>query len=201
MHRAGLIADLERAFTTTLATLMSTIEAKDGYTASHEQDVAELAERVARRLGLSAREARDVRYAALLHDIGKISVPSEILLKRGSLTDEEWVVMRRHVDLGADLVERIEAFAHLAPAELRATKRWVTTGKVAARPSGTAGYPWRAGSSPPATPSTRSSPSVPIVARARTRALAELREGVGRSTRPTGGVRAAEELVGAPTAR
>jgi len=51
VHRAGLVADLERTFTTTLTALMSTVEAKDEYTASHEQQVAELAERVAVRLG------------------------------------------------------------------------------------------------------------------------------------------------------
>ena len=54
IHRAGLVADLERTFTTTLAALMSTVEAKDDYTASHEQEVAELAERVALRMGLVA---------------------------------------------------------------------------------------------------------------------------------------------------
>ena len=83
--------------------------------AAHGFDVAELAERVARRLGLSAREAADVRLAAMLHDIGKIAIPSEILLKPGTLTDAEWETMRSHASIGADLVARIAAFAHLAP--------------------------------------------------------------------------------------
>ena len=85
-HRAKLMADLESAFTTTLAALASTVEAKDDYTACHGEDVAELVERVALRMSLSHAEARDARYAALLHDIGKIGVPSEILLKPGPLT-------------------------------------------------------------------------------------------------------------------
>ena len=124
IHRAGLVADLERTFTTTLSALMSTVEAKDDYTASHEEDVAGLSERVALRMGLTPSHARDVRYAALLHDVGKVAVPSEILLKPGPLTETEWVAMRRHTVVGGDLVARIEAFAHLAPAVRASHERW-----------------------------------------------------------------------------
>ncbi len=124
VHRAGLVADLERTFTTTLAALTSTVEAKDDYTAAHGEDVASLAERVALRLGLTRAQARDVRFAAMLHDIGKIAVPSEILLKPGPLSEEEWVVMRTHAAVGGELVGRIEAFAHLAPAVRASHERW-----------------------------------------------------------------------------
>ncbi len=124
VHRARLTADLEGAFTTVLATLTSTVEAKDDYTACHGEDVAELAERVALRMSLSSASAREVRYAAMLHDVGKIAVPSEILLKPGALTDEEWVVMRRHAAIGGELVARIDAFAHLAPAVRASHERW-----------------------------------------------------------------------------
>jgi HD-GYP domain-containing protein (c-di-GMP phosphodiesterase class II) len=124
VHRAGLIADLERTFTTTLAALTSTVEAKDDYTAAHGEDVAGLAERVALRLGLTRAQARDVRFAAMLHDIGKIAVPSEILLKPGPLSEEEWAVMRTHAAVGGALVGRIEAFAHLAPAVRASHERW-----------------------------------------------------------------------------
>ena len=124
VHRAGLVQDLERTFTTTLSALMSTVEAKDDYTASHEEGVANLAERVALRMGLCAPRARDVRYAALLHDVGKVAVPSEILLKPGPLNDTEWAAMRRHTIVGGELVGRIEAFAHLAPAVRASHERW-----------------------------------------------------------------------------
>jgi HD-GYP domain-containing protein (c-di-GMP phosphodiesterase class II) len=124
VHRAGLLAEQERTFTTTLSALMSTVEAKDDYTASHEQDVAGLSERIALRMGLSPTHARDVRYAALLHDIGKVAVPSEILLKPGPLSETEWVQMRRHTIVGGDLVARIDAFAHLAPAVRASHERW-----------------------------------------------------------------------------
>jgi len=124
VHRARLVADLEGAFTTALAALTSTLEAKDDYTACHGEDVAELAERVARRMSLPAAQVRDVRYAAMLHDIGKVAVPSEILLKPGPLTDEEWVAMRSHAAVGGELVGRIDAFAHLAPAVRASHERW-----------------------------------------------------------------------------
>ncbi len=124
VHRAELLAKMERTFTTTLSVLTSTVEAKDDYTATHGEDVADLAERVALRMGLPHTPARDVRYAAMLHDVGKIAVPSEILLKPGPLTDEEWVVMRGHAAVGGDLVARIEAFAHLAPAVRASHERW-----------------------------------------------------------------------------
>ncbi len=128
VHRANLMADLERAFTTTLAALASTVEAKDDYTACHGEDVAELVERVALRMSLTGCRARDARYAAMLHDIGKVAVPSEILLKPGPLTEQEWVVMRSHAAIGGELVERIDAFAHLAPAVRASHERWDGTG-------------------------------------------------------------------------
>jgi HD-GYP domain-containing protein (c-di-GMP phosphodiesterase class II) len=124
VHRARLVADLEGAFTTALAALTSTVEAKDDYTACHGEDVAVLAERIALRMSLTSAEARDVRYAAMLHDIGKVAVPSEILLKPGPLTDEEWVTMRTHAAIGGELVGRIDAFEHLAPAVRASHERW-----------------------------------------------------------------------------
>ncbi len=124
VHRARLVADLEGAFTTALAALTSTVEAKDDYTACHGEDVAVLAERIALRMSLSNAQARDVRYAAMLHDIGKVAVPSEILLKPGPLSDEEWVTMRGHAAIGGELVGRIDAFSHLAPAVRASHERW-----------------------------------------------------------------------------
>ncbi len=124
IHRAMLVADLEQTFTTTLTALMSTVEAKDDYTASHEEQVGELAQRVAMRLGVEQSRAVDVRHAALLHDVGKVAIPSEILLKPAPLTDEEWVTMRSHAEIGGALVARIPAFAHLAEAVRASHERW-----------------------------------------------------------------------------
>jgi diguanylate cyclase (GGDEF)-like protein/putative nucleotidyltransferase with HDIG domain len=115
VHRAELFSETESALVTTLATLCDALEAKDRYTASHAKDVAVLAERVGARLGLDDRALRDVRYAALLHDIGKIGVRSEIILKPGPLTSAEFEEMKAHVDIGADLLERIDVLAQVAP--------------------------------------------------------------------------------------
>ncbi|HUE26949.1 MAG TPA: HD domain-containing phosphohydrolase [Solirubrobacteraceae bacterium] len=124
IHRARLVADLQQTFTTTLTALMSTVEAKDDYTASHEQHVAELTRHVALRLGMDATSANDAYYAALLHDVGKVAVPSEILLKPGPLDEDEWVVMRGHAAAGGKLVAAIPGFAHLAPAVRASHERW-----------------------------------------------------------------------------
>ena len=88
-------------------------------------------------MALSSAQARDVRYAAMLHDLGKVAVPSEILLKPGPLTDEEWVTMRSHAAIGGELVGRIDAFAHLAPAVRASHERWDGGGY----PDGLAGEP------------------------------------------------------------
>ena len=124
IHRADLAANLEHAFMDVLSALTSAVEAKDCSTADHGDEVARLAERVALALGLSRAEARDVRYAAMLHDVGKVAVPNEVLFKPGPLNQEEWAVMRRHVTVGGELVERIDAFAHLAPAVRSSHERW-----------------------------------------------------------------------------
>jgi HD-GYP domain-containing protein (c-di-GMP phosphodiesterase class II) len=124
IHRANLVGELERAFMDVLGVLTSTVEAKGSSTAAHGDDVALLAERVALRMGLDPEQARDVRHAAMLHDVGKVAIPSEVLLKPGPLTREEWEVMRRHVVVGGELLERVEAFSHLAPIVRASHERW-----------------------------------------------------------------------------
>lgn len=116
--------ELLDTFAATIASLTNAAEGRHGDETCHSVQVAALAERVALRMSLPRAQARDVRHAALLHDIGKIAVPSGILLKPGPLTDEEWVTMRAHAAVGAELVERIEAFAHLAPTVRASHERW-----------------------------------------------------------------------------
>ncbi len=115
LHRAALAAEVEATVTNTLGTLIDVLEAKDEYTAQHARDVVDLSERVARRLGLGERELRDVHYAAILHDIGKIGVPTDILRKPGKLTDEEFEQIKTHSDVGGRLLERIPFTRSVAP--------------------------------------------------------------------------------------
>lgn len=115
LHRAELAAEVEATVANTLGTLIDVLEAKDAYTAQHARDVVDLSERVAVRLGIEGRALRDVHYAAVLHDIGKIAVPTEILRKPGALTDEEFEQVKSHSDVGARLLERIPFTRSVAP--------------------------------------------------------------------------------------
>jgi CHASE2 domain-containing sensor protein len=84
--------------------LAAATDARDEETGLHLERIGRLCEALGLALGLSADEAVTLRYASLLHDVGKIAVPDAILTKPGKLTDEEWVVMRRHTTAGADML-------------------------------------------------------------------------------------------------
>ena len=83
------------------------VEADDAYTGSHSRDVVTLVLDVANRIGLDPRARRDAEFAALLHDIGKIKVPGEIINKPGKLTDEEWEIMKTHTVEGERLLSQV----------------------------------------------------------------------------------------------
>jgi putative nucleotidyltransferase with HDIG domain len=95
------------------------MEAKDDYTGEHTDRVAELAVALAGRLGYGGEDLEAIEIGALLHDIGKIGVPEDILCKPGPLTRGEWHVMRRHPVIS----ERILADAEVHPIAL-AIARW-----------------------------------------------------------------------------
>ncbi len=126
---ARLIADqLEREQlrirASAVGALLTALEARDGYTGEHSQAVVDLSTTVARRMGLSEEEAAKVEQAALLHDIGKIGIPDEILRKREPLDDGEWETMREHALIGEHIVSSIEGLAHLAPVIRAEHERW-----------------------------------------------------------------------------
>ncbi len=99
--------ELSSAYQGTAMLLGDVVEADDAYTGSHSRGVVELALALADRLGLDSRQRRNVEFAALLHDVGKITVPKEIINKPGSLNDEEWEVMRRHTIEGESMLNRV----------------------------------------------------------------------------------------------
>jgi putative nucleotidyltransferase with HDIG domain len=84
--------------------LARTLGRRDPYIHFHSQRVAFYAEALAQRLGLTDRRKNDIRIAGLIHDIGKVAVPEAILRKPGPLTAEEETVMRRHSEVGADII-------------------------------------------------------------------------------------------------
>jgi len=99
--------ELRDAYRGTAFLLGDVVEADDAYTGVHSRDVVELALRVADELNLGARERRDLEFAALLHDVGKVRVPNEIINKPGPLTDEERKLMERHTVEGEQLLLRV----------------------------------------------------------------------------------------------
>jgi putative nucleotidyltransferase with HDIG domain len=115
IHRCQLVSELEDAFLTTIGVISDAVELQDSYTASHANEVAELAVRVGERLGVEGAELDRLRYGALLHDVGKIGIPAEILRKPGPLTDEERSRMDEHTAIGARMLERIPFLAPVAP--------------------------------------------------------------------------------------
>src|SRR6266516_1877436 len=99
--------ELGHAYRGTAMLLGDVVEADDAYTGSHSRDVVSLVVEVADKLGLDANDRRDAEFAALLHDIGKIKVPGEIINKPGKLTDEEWEIMKTHTLEGERLLSQV----------------------------------------------------------------------------------------------
>jgi HD-GYP domain-containing protein (c-di-GMP phosphodiesterase class II) len=108
-RRARLLnaAELGTAYRGTTMVLADLVETDDEYTGLHSRTVVSLAVEVAERMGLDARRRRNVEFGALLHDVGKIAVPKEIINKPGPLTEQEWSVVRMHTVEGQRLLDRV----------------------------------------------------------------------------------------------
>jgi len=97
-----------------IRTLSDTIEAKDEYTRGHSSRVSEYSALIAHKMGLPEEEVEKIKYAATLHDIGKIGVPDNILNKPSRLTDEEYEIIKTHSNIGADLLQNIDVISYTA---------------------------------------------------------------------------------------
>ena len=106
--------EAEAASRPNIKPLLAALAARDGSTWRHSVEVADLATKVVRRLGLGHIDQREVRLAALLHDVGKIRLPGELLRRPGPLSPEEWELMRRHPEWGADAVAAIPGLEAVA---------------------------------------------------------------------------------------
>jgi putative nucleotidyltransferase with HDIG domain len=109
-HRFNSLLELNRAYRGTALALGDVVEADDGYTGEHCKSVLELALAVADQLGLAAEHRRNLEFAALLHDVGKIAVPKDILNKPGKLDPHEWTIMKSHTVEGQRVLARIGGF-------------------------------------------------------------------------------------------
>ena len=112
IENARLYEKLERSYLSTIVTLSGVVEAKDLYTDKHMKDIAEYSVEIARKLNLSEKEIENIRKAALLHDLGKVSVPDNILMKEGKLTEDEMEIIKKHPSTGAKMIEPVEPLKH-----------------------------------------------------------------------------------------
>ena len=99
--------ELSRAYRGTTLLLGDVLEDDDEYTGLHSRGVVSLSVAVADCLGLSSKQRRNVEFGALLHDVGKIAIPKEIINKPGPLTDDEWVVIKTHTVEGQKMLDRV----------------------------------------------------------------------------------------------
>jgi HD-GYP domain-containing protein (c-di-GMP phosphodiesterase class II) len=106
-HSVDNALELSTAYRGTALLLGDVIEADDEYTGSHSRDVVDLVVSVADKLGLDPRDRQRAEFAALLHDVGKVKIPSTIINKAGPLDDAEWELMKTHTIIGEQLLERI----------------------------------------------------------------------------------------------
>lgn len=109
-ERLRSLAELSNAYRGTAYVLGDVVEADDAYTGEHCRGVVQLAMEVGDRLGLSPERLRNLEFGALLHDVGKIAIPKEIINKPGSLDPHEWQVIKTHTTEGQAMLDRVGGF-------------------------------------------------------------------------------------------
>lgn len=123
LRQATLSEELESSFVGTILSLAKTIDARDSYTGIHSQDMVTWALAIADALDLPKDTRNNLAWSALLHDIGKIGIPDKILLKPKALTPDEWDVIKRHPEIGAEIIAPISKLEGIAPI-IRAHQEW-----------------------------------------------------------------------------
>jgi diguanylate cyclase (GGDEF)-like protein/putative nucleotidyltransferase with HDIG domain len=122
--RPPVADDPQRGGGDVAAALAAALEERDTYTGEHSESVVELTARVAEALGLGGAEVSRVRMAALLHDIGKVGIPDEILNKPGPLDEREWEIMRQHPVIGERILRAIPGLGSIARVVRHEHERW-----------------------------------------------------------------------------
>ena len=123
--RLTQLTELNGAYRGTALVLAEVVDADDAYTGMHTRDVVGLSVAVADHLNLDVHRRRNVEFGALLHDVGKVAIPKEILNKPGSLNDAEWEIMRTHTVAGQRMLDRVGGFMSDVGAIVRGShERW-----------------------------------------------------------------------------
>jgi HD-GYP domain-containing protein (c-di-GMP phosphodiesterase class II) len=115
---------LERTLVTTVEALANALEANDEYTSTHARWITDLSLRVGRELGLDEPSLKRLELGALLHDIGKIGIPSDVLSKPGRLTAEERHLVQTHPELGERIISPIDRLEDVRPIVRHCHERW-----------------------------------------------------------------------------
>jgi putative nucleotidyltransferase with HDIG domain len=115
IYNAQLYEAREQALLDTIGALAHAIEAKDGYTIQHSENLTGRALALAQSMGLPHKEVENIRMGAILHDIGKIGIPDAVLNKPGRLTSEEYELMKQHAAIGARIVQSVGALQGVVP--------------------------------------------------------------------------------------
>ena len=108
MERLRAAARINDALESTIRVLTAALEARDPYTAGHEASVAALSEQIAIAMGMDDFQCQGIRLAALVHDIGKIGIPTELLTKPTKLRETEMALIREHVVIGEEVLASID---------------------------------------------------------------------------------------------
>jgi putative nucleotidyltransferase with HDIG domain len=109
-NRLRSLVELNNAYRGTALVLGDVVEADDAYTGAHCKSVVELTLAAGQQLGLTAERARNLEFGALLHDVGKIAIPKEIINKPGKLDPQEWTVIKTHTIEGQKMLDRVGGF-------------------------------------------------------------------------------------------
>ena len=119
---------LDDTYRTTLEALGSAIDTRDVGTQAHSRRVRGYSLTIARAHGVPEDRLRDLEHGVLLHDIGKIGIPDAILLKPGPLTAAEWTIMRKHPEIGRQVIEKVPFLRGAVPIVYHHHERWDGTG-------------------------------------------------------------------------
>jgi len=127
-RRVVELFDTRAAHLQTVIMLANVIETRDPYTAGHLERVRRLAINLAFVLNWNTEDITILEFGAILHDIGKIVVPSQVLKKTGPLTKDEWVLMRQHPVVGAKMLEGVDHLRAAVPCVLNHHEAWNGSG-------------------------------------------------------------------------
>ncbi|MGM0598460.1 MAG: HD domain-containing phosphohydrolase [Candidatus Rifleibacteriota bacterium] len=118
IENARLYENIQKVYLSTIEVLATAIDAKDPYTQGHSRRVTQYSVSIAEELNLPQKEIENVRYAGLLHDVGKIGIKDSIIRKPGRLTDEEYAIIKKHPAIGAKILRPVDFLADKIPGVL-----------------------------------------------------------------------------------